>query len=49
MVVSPASERFSCVMVNSGKALEYLPKLRGVDVTFGDLKSCIEVAVSDFR
>lgn len=45
MVVSPASERFDCVMVNSGKALEYLPKKRGIEVAFGDLKSCIEAAV----
>jgi predicted aconitase len=46
MVVSPATERFECVMVNSGKALEYLPKKRKIDVAFGDLKSCIEAAVN---
>lgn len=45
MVVSPATQRFNCVMVNSGKALNYLPSMRGVDVAFGDLKSCIEEAV----
>jgi hypothetical protein len=46
MVVSPATERFECVMVNSGKALAYLPKLRKVNVMFGDLKSCVEKATS---
>ncbi len=44
MVVSPATERFECVMVNSGKALEYLPKLRGVNAVFGDLNECIRRA-----
>lgn len=46
MVVSPVTEKFECVMVNSGKALEYLPKKRGVEVSFGDLKACVETAVS---
>lgn len=46
MVVSPATEKFECVMVNSGKALEYLPKKRRLEVSFGDLKACIETAVS---
>ncbi len=45
MVVSPASEKYECIMVNSGKALEYLPKLRGVDISFADIKSCVEAAV----
>ncbi len=45
MVVSPATERFECVMVNSGKAFEYLPKLRGVNVVFGDIKECVRRAV----
>ncbi len=46
MVVSPATSRFRCVMVNSGKALHYLPNKRKVEVTFGDLKKCVETAVS---
>jgi predicted aconitase len=46
MVVSPATENFECVMVNSGKALEYLPKLRKVRTVFGTLEECIKVAVS---
>ncbi|AKG91813.1 putative aconitase subunit 1 [Geoglobus ahangari] len=44
MVVSPASSRFECVMVNSGKAFEYLPKLRGVNARFGDLEECVRWA-----
>ncbi len=46
MVVSPATEVFDCVMVNSGKAFEYLPKLRNVEVCFGELKDCVEMAVT---
>ncbi|RLI86221.1 MAG: hypothetical protein DRO98_05700 [Archaeoglobales archaeon] len=45
MVVSPATENFECVMVNSGKALEYLPKLRKVRVVFGSLEECVEAAL----
>ncbi len=46
MVVSPATEAFDSVMVNSGKAFEYLPKLRNVEVCFGELKDCIEMATT---
>jgi len=45
MVVSPVTEKYECVMVNSGKALNYLPKLRKVRVKFGNLKECIMSAV----
>ena len=44
MVVSPSTEKFECVMVNSGKAFEYLPKLRKVKATFGSLEECIRRA-----
>ena len=44
MVVSPATERFECVMVNSGKALTYLPKLRGVKAIFGSTEDCLRRA-----
>lgn len=44
MVVSPAASRFDCVMVNSGKALEYLPKMRGVNAVFCDLPECVRWA-----
>ncbi len=46
MVVSPATENFECVMVNSGKALEYLPKLRKVRAVFGSMEECINAALS---
>ena len=46
MVVSPATERYECVMVNSGKALTYLPKLRKVKVRFGSMRDCVETAFS---
>ena len=42
MVVSPVTEKFECVMVNSGKALTYLPKLRKVEVAFGSLEDCLK-------
>ncbi len=47
MVVSPATERFECVMVNSGKALTYLPKLRRVKAIFGSTHECIRRAFDE--
>ncbi len=44
MVVSPAPDRFKCVMVNSGKALHYIPERRKCEVAFSDLKNCIRLA-----
>lgn len=44
MVVSPASERYQKMMVNSGKALVYIPGLCGVRAGFGSLEECINVA-----
>ncbi len=44
MVVSPATEKFECVMVDSGKALTYLPKLRGVKAMFGTTEECLRRA-----
>ncbi len=46
MVVSPATERYEKVMVNSGKALTYLPKLRKVSTFFGSLEECMNVAIN---
>lgn len=46
MVVSPATEKFKRIMVNSGKALEYLPKKRRVDVAFASIEECIKTAAS---
>jgi len=45
MVVSPATERFDKMMVNSGKALVYLPGLGGVQAGLGRLEECIDVAL----
>jgi hypothetical protein len=45
MVVSPASGRYKKIMVNSGKALMYLPGLCGVKAAYGKTESCIEAAL----
>lgn len=45
MVVSPASERYQKMMVNSGKALSYIPGLCGVRAGFGSLEECINAAL----
>lgn len=44
MVVSPASEQYRKMMVNSGKALAYIPGLCGIDAGFGSTEECIETA-----
>ena len=44
MVVSPASERFRKMLVNSGKALAYIPGLCGVEAGFASTEDCIRVA-----
>jgi predicted aconitase len=45
MVVSPASERFSCMMVNSGKAHKYVPNLCGAKSIMATTEECVEAAV----
>jgi predicted aconitase len=45
MVVSPASERFGCMMVNSGKAHKYVPNLCGVKSIMATTEECVEAAV----
>ncbi len=47
MVVSPASERFACMMVNSGKAHKYVPNLCGVRSIMATTEECINAAVRD--
>ncbi len=47
MVVSPASERFSCMMVNSGKAHKYVPNLCGVKSIMATTEECIEAALKE--
>ena len=49
MVVSPATEGYRKMMVNSGKALVYLPGLGGVDAAFGSLNECVDVALGRNR
>lgn len=46
MVVSPAMERFNRIMVNSGKALSYVPNMCGATGKIGTLKECVEEAVT---
>lgn len=47
MVVSPASERFKCMMVNSGKAHKYVPNMCGVKSIMATTEKCIEEALRD--
>jgi len=47
MVVSPVMEQYASVMVNSGKALAYVPNMCGGKARIGTLADCIEVA-TDF-
>jgi predicted aconitase len=46
MVVSPASEKFKCMMVNSGKAYKYVPNLCGVKSILARTDDCIDAAVN---
>ncbi|WP_292388316.1 aconitase X [Methanosarcina sp. UBA5] len=45
MVVSPATNRYSCVMVNSGKALAYVPGMCGAEAVYGSMEACVEEAL----
>jgi len=45
MVVSPASERFGCMMVNSGKAHKYVPNLCGAKSIMATTEECVKAAV----
>jgi len=47
MVVSPASERFTCMMVNSGKAHKYVPNLCGVKSIMATTEDCIRAALGE--
>lgn len=44
MVVSPMMERFRSIMVNSGKALAYVPEMCGALGRLGTLEDCIREA-----
>lgn len=47
MVVSPATDCYSCVMVNSGKALAYVPGMCGAEAVYGNMEACIEEATGN--
>ncbi len=49
MVVSPASEGFGCMMVNSGKAHKYAPNLCGVKSIMATTEECVEAALKEQR
>ena len=44
MVVSPAMEQYRSIMVNSGKALAYVPNMCGGHARIGTIADCIRVA-----
>jgi hypothetical protein len=48
MVVSPVMERYPAIMVNSGKALAYVPDMCGAVTRIGSIEECIAVATSQF-
>ncbi|MCE8422908.1 MAG: aconitase X catalytic domain-containing protein [Candidatus Methanoperedens sp.] len=47
MVVSPASERFKCMMINSGKAHKYVPNLCGIKSIMATTEECVRAAISN--
>lgn len=46
MVVSPVLDRYSAIMVNSGKALAYVPGMCGALARIGTIDDCIAVATA---
>ena len=46
MVVSPVMERYPAIMVNSGKALAYVPDMCGAVTRIGSIEECVAVATS---
>ncbi len=46
MVVSPVMEQYSAIMVNSGKALAYVPDMCGAVARIGTMEDCVRVATS---
>jgi hypothetical protein len=47
MVVSPATDRFGCVLTNSGKAFKYVPNLCGVGARIAHINECLAGEDSD--
>jgi predicted aconitase len=46
MVVSPVMEKYPAIMVNSGKALAYVPDMCGAVARIGPIEECVAVATS---
>jgi hypothetical protein len=46
MVVSPVMERYPAIMVNSGKALAYVPDMCGAVARIGSIEDCIAMATT---
>ncbi len=46
MVVSPVMEQYTAIMVNSGKALAYVPDMCGAVARIGTIENCVDVATS---
>ncbi|WP_422175410.1 aconitase X [Methanoregula sp.] len=44
MVVSPVMEQYASIMVNSGKALAYVPNMCGGQARIGTIEDCVNVA-----
>jgi len=44
MVVSPVMEQYTAIMVNSGKALAYVPDMCGAAARIGSIEECVKVA-----
>jgi len=44
MVVSPASDQYKKMMVNSGKALAYVPGLCKIKAAYGSTEECVRAA-----
>jgi predicted aconitase len=44
MVVSPVMEKYAAIMVNSGKALAYVPDMCGAVARLGTTEECVKVA-----
>jgi predicted aconitase len=46
MVVSPLMERYGAIMVNSGKALAYVPDMCGAVSRIGTIEDCVNVGTT---
>ena len=49
MVVSPAADKYTSMMVNSGKAYAYVPSMCGLKATYGTVERCVKEAVGELK